>query len=98
MVFAPNPSRTRGKAWFLPAFPVDPGGARGGRTLARAVMHFEDVLGALTRRGGLHAQRGGLLSLAQHSPGPAEARKACKIRGFRESQAEARKARKIRAF
>ena len=38
-VFAPEASRTREKARFLPAFPVDPGGSPGGRTLARAVMH-----------------------------------------------------------
>ena len=39
-VFAPGASRTREKAKFLRAFPVDPGGSPGGRTLARAVMHF----------------------------------------------------------
>ncbi len=62
-VFGPNPSRTRGQALFLPAFPVDPGWPRGGRMLARAVMHFEDILVGLTRRGGLHTQRGGFYML-----------------------------------
>ena len=38
-VFAPGASRTREKALFLRAFPVDPGGSPGGRTLARAAKH-----------------------------------------------------------
>ena len=39
-VFAPEASRILEKALFLPAFPVDPGGSHGGRTLARTIMHF----------------------------------------------------------
>ena len=69
-VFAPNPSRTRGKARFLPAFPVDPGWPHGGRMLARAVMHFEDILGDLTRRGGLLKQRGGFVRCWRHATPP----------------------------
>ena len=58
--FRPQPLQNSRKSTALQDFPVDPGWPHGGRMLARAVRHFEDILRGLTRRGGLPSQRGGL--------------------------------------